>query len=1027
MKKILLMLLLFCFCEMAYAQHTVRGKVTAGGESVPGVSVVVQGTTKGTTTDIEGNYSLEVATGNETLVFSFIGYATQEVSLNGRTQININLEEDVTELQEVVVIGYGTQKKSLNTGANLQVKGEDIQRLSTTNALQGMQGQSAGVQISSTSGQPGAGLNVTIRGLGTVGNSSPLYVVDGVLTSDISYLNPADIESIDILKDAASAAIYGSQAANGVVLVTTKQGRAGSSRITFDAYYGVQQVPNKIDMLNAKEYATIMNEQAINSGNSPYFTPGEINSMGSGTDWMDEMFVDDAITENYALGLTGGSEKSVYSSSLSYTSQDGVVGGKDLSSYERYSFRFNSEHELFDGLLTFGENLTFSYTNDHGIGVGDQYNNALRSAFNTSPFVPMYDNDGNFWDNSGSEWYSGEANPYAQMVYENQNDNNDQKLLGNVYLEVEPIKNLKFRTSLGVDYYAYEDRSFSPEFQLSSFTFSRTASVTQSMGKGKSLLWDNLLSYDLNLNDMHDFKFMLGTSAYKFSGSNIYGTNKDLILKDLKYAWLTNATNKGGDAITLSGSPEVENRRLSYFGRVSYNYKETYIFNATFRADGSSNFASGHRWGYFPSLSAGWMVTNEDFLADADWLNSLKLRASWGRVGNQSIPPFQYLVPIVIEKTNYTFGEEEGVLTPGAYPKRLASQDIKWETSEQTDIGFDARLMSGKLSVNFDWYRKVTKDWLIPAPVLATAGAQAPFINGGDVVNKGIELALSYGDNVGDFNYNVSVNGAYNKNEVGNIPTSDGIIHGEKNQLFDNSLEFYRAQSGYPIGYFWGYETNGIFQNESEVSSYISNEGTLIQPTAQPGDLRIVDQNGDGVINELDKTKIGDPNPNYTFGINLSADYKGFDLSVLASGVAGNQIVQSYRNQANQFSNYTTAILDRWHGEGTSNDMPRVTQTSENFTRFTDLYIHDGDFLRISNITLGYNFTDLIKTDKVKKARLYFSVLNLHTFTRYSGMDPEVGYGIDGSGDQIGAFSSGIDLGYYPRPRTYMVGVNLEF
>jgi TonB-linked SusC/RagA family outer membrane protein len=1003
-------------------QRQVIGRVTgtSNGQPIPGVVIKVKGKTGGAATDQNGAYSIQVQAG-DVLQFSSIGFTTKEVTVAATGNINVSLAEDNQELEEVVVVGYGVQQKKLVTGATVQVKGETLQRQSTTNALQGLQGQTPGVQIASTSGQPGEAMRVTIRGLGTIGNSGPLYVVDGVLTGDITYLNAADIESIDVLKDAASAAIYGSQAANGVVLVTTRTGKRGQqAAITFDAYAGIQNVAKKTDMLNASEFASIMNEAAINGGKQPIFTNDQILAYGEGTNWLDQMFVKDALTQNYSLGASGASDVSVFSTAFSYTSQEGIVGGKDLSNYERYSFRINSEHNFYKDILKIGQHLTYTDINNNGIGVGNQYNNALRGAFNTSPFVKMYDENGNFFDNSSSSWNNGEANPYAQMVYGNQNRRNNQRLLGDVYLTVEPIKNLKFRTSLGMDYNAAESRSFVPIYQLSIYAYNLTTRASQSMNKGKSLIWDNLLSYKFNVNNDHDFEVMAGSSAYQADGSNIFGTNTNLIFEDLDHAWLSNATGKNIAGISLGGAPYDEDRRMSYFGRINYNYKQTYLLNATFRADGSSRFSSQNRWGYFPSISAGWVATNEKFMeGQRNWLDFFKLRASWGQVGNQNIAAFQYLAPITLSNTNYIFGPEEGTLVPGAYPSRIANPGLKWETSEQSNIGFDANILKGMLSINFDWYQKTTKDWLISAPILATAGADAPFINGGNVKNTGVELAITFKNKVGDFNYSIGVNGAYNKNSVGNIPTADGIVHGLTNQLFDNAQEFYRAQSGFPIGYFWGLKTNGIFQNEAEVQAYQAN-GRQIQPTAAPGDVRYVDLNGDGTIDGADRTMIGNPNPDYTFGITLSGDYKGFDFSVVASGVAGNDIVQSYRNQANPYGNYTSRILDRWRGEGSSNTTPRVTEDNRNWTNFSDLYVQSGDYLRISNVTLGYDLGRVFKKSYLKQVRLYASALNLYTFTKYDGMDPEIGYGSEG-------FSSGVDVGYYPRPRTFMFGANFRF
>jgi TonB-linked SusC/RagA family outer membrane protein len=1019
---LLLFLSLLMISPALYAQEKqISGKVTgtSDGMPIPGAMIRVKGKTGGAGTNNDGAFVIGAQTG-DVLQVSSIGYISKEVTVGQSNVVNISLAESNNDLEEVMVVGYGVQQKKLITGATVQVKGETLQRQSTTNALQGLQGQSPGVQIASTSGQPGEGMKVTIRGLGTIGNSGPLYVVDGVLTNDITYLNSADIESIDILKDAASAAIYGSQAANGVVLVTTRTGKKGqSAQITFDAYAGIQNVPKKIDLLNSSQYASIMNEAAINGGKQPIFSNAEIAALGEGTNWMDEMFVKDALTQNYSFGASGASDASVFSTGMSYTGQEGIVGGKALSNYERYSFRINSEHNFYKDIIKIGQHLTYTDIKNNGIGVGNQYNNSLRSAFSVSPFVPMYDEEGNFFDNSNSTWNNGEANPYALMVYNNQNTRNSQRLLGDVYLVVQPIKNLTFRTSLGMDYSAGESRSFTPIYQLSAYAYSITTRATQSMNKGKSLIWDNLLTYKFDVKNDHSFEVMAGSSAYQSDGSSLYGSNTNLIFEDLDHAWLSNATGKTVAGISITGAPYDADRRMSYFGRVNYNYKQKYLLNATFRADGSSRFAAQNRWGYFPSVSTGWVVTSEDFMeGQKGWLDFLKIRASWGQVGNQNIAAFQYLAPIKLNNTNYNFGEE-GILIPGAYPSRISNPGLKWETSEQANVGFDANLLSGMFTVNFDWYKKTTKDWLISAPILATAGADAPFINGGNVKNSGIELALTFKNNIGDFNYSIGVNGAYNKNEVGNIPTADGVVHGLTGQLFDNSLEFYRAQSGFPIGYFWGLKTAGIFQNEAEVANYRS--GTkVIQPTAMPGDVKYVDQNGDGVIDNLDRTMIGNPNPDYTFGITLSADYKGFDVSVVASGVAGNDIVQSYRNQSNQFGNHTARILDRWHGEGTSNTMPRVTEDNRNWTNFSDLYIQKGDYLRISNVTVGYDLGRVLKKGYLKQVRLYAAALNLYTFTKYDGMDPEIGYGSEG-------FSSGVDVGYYPRPRTFMFGANVRF
>ncbi|PIB35766.1 SusC/RagA family TonB-linked outer membrane protein [Reichenbachiella sp. 5M10] len=1019
---------------MAQSQ-VVKGVVNSGadGEPLPGVTVLLKGTSTGTVTDLDGNYTLNLRdTSDPVLVYSFIGYVTQEAVVGGRSVIDIALDEDVTALEEVVVVGYGVQQKKLVTGATGQVKGDKLTNLSSTDALNAMQGQVAGVNIAATSGQPGESMKVTIRGVGTIGNSGPLYIVDGIQTGDISYLNNSDIASIDVLKDAASAAIYGSQAANGVVLITTKTGKAGKAQWTFDSYYGIQEPANQIRMLNSQEYATIMNEAAINSGKVPYFSSDSIANMGSGTDWIDEMIYNNAVTQNYALGVSGGNETSTYSMSGAYTGQEGIIGGPDVSSYERFSFRVNSDHKFFKDIVTVGQHLTFSYMKKNGISVGNQYNNSMRAAYNTSPFLPMYDDNGDYLNNSTSSmyqgqawdpWFPGESNPYASMMLNNQNDNNNQKMLGDFYVEIEPIEGLKLRSRFGYDYYASEDRSYSPEYELSIYAQRTYDAASQSMSKGLALTWDNTLSYDFEVGE-HAVTVMGGTYAWINNGTWMNVSNSDLTISDLDHAYIDNTTNTDLTRLSYGGAPNDEDKLQSYFGRLSYAYKDKYLLNATFRADGSSKFAPENRWGYFPSVSAGWVLSGENFWSPVENVVSfMKLRASWGQVGNQNIDAFQFLAPVDIGQSNYYFGSADfdaAGNSVGAYPSRLSNTNLKWEVSEQMDFGFDAYLLDTRLEVNLDWYKKTTKDWLLVKPVYATAGADAPFFNGGNVTNQGLELALTWSDQIGEVNYFISANGAKNKNEVSEVPTDDGIVHGLTNMLYDNATEFYRrAESGYPIGYFWGYETAGVFQNEGEVQAHTASNGDVIQPAAQPGDLIYKDLNDDGKIDDADKDMVGDPNPDFTYSLSLGFDYKGFDFSVLAYGVAGNQIVQSYRNQPNTYSNYTRAILDRWHGEGTSNSTPRVTESNINY-QFSDIFVQDGDFLRINNITLGYDFAKLIDNPAIGKLRLYASVLNAYTFTAYDGMDPEVGYGLENG-------SSGVDLGYYPRPRTYLLGLNFNF
>ena len=1042
LKFALLIVTLFTMQAMfgALMAKPISGKVVSAtdGEALIGATVQVQGTQTGTVTDFDGNFTLNAEEG-QTLVISYVGYLTKKVKITG-SQLNIELEEDRKSLDEVVVIGYGVQKKKLVTGATVQVKGEDIAKLNTTNPLQALQGQTPGMTIISQSGQPGEGLKVNIRGLGTTGSSGPLFIIDGV-RGDINTVNNSDIESIDVLKDAASAAIYGSQSANGVVLITTRSGKEGRSVVSFDAYFGVQSVARKVKMLNAEQYMTIMDEQNINSGNAAYNWDNyksiwrydaEGNKLGViDTDWIGEMLKDNAQTYGANVSISGGGQKGNYAMSLGYKNEEGVVGGKDVSGYSQYNFRVNSEYQVIDKFLKVGEQISIAYYKKNGIGVGNAYNNTLRSAFGTSPLAPVYSDNGKYGlpynDTSNSDWFNADGNPYGSMMVNNYNKTQHMRLSSNVYAEMEFIKNLKFRTTLGVTYDSENYRSFTPlyHFSIYSYNDSRTR-VSQSASDGFGITSTNTLSYNFDIKD-HHFDAMAGYEVYRTEGQSMYGANGSLRdgFETWQYAYLNNGTAMSQEnGLSASGSPWDEERMVSFFGRIGWNYKETYMATATIRRDGSSRFAKGHRFGWFPSISAGWVITNEKFMEPlTKFMDYFKIRASWGQVGNQNIGNYMYLAPMAFNNYYYNFGNQLGSDADqwGAVPTRIGNDEITWETSEQLDFGFDARFLNQRLNVNFDWYRKSTKDWLVQPPVLATVGTGAPYINGGDVVNTGVELGLAWNDVIGkDFRYYVNLNGAYNKNKVGNIPNEDGIIHGESGSvLYDNSGEFYRASNGEPIGYFWGYKTAGIFQNQQEINDWIAAGNGVLQSNVQPGDVKYYDINHDGVINDNDKVNLGNGMPDFTYGFKVGFDWRGLDFAVQANGSVGNKIVQTYRNVGTTTANYTTQILDRWTGEGTSNKIPRVTNTNINY-QFSDLFIQDGDFLRISDITLGYDFAKLIRCKYLSQCRLYAQVKNAFTFTKYDGMDPEIGYGNSG-------WVSGIDYGYYPRPRTFLFGVNLKF
>jgi len=1025
-------------------QKSVSGKVTdQSGSSVPGVSVVIQGTTNGIITDINGNYSLSNIPGNAILQFSFVGMKTMEVAVGAKTTINITMEEESIGIEEVVAIGYGVQKKKLSTGATVQVRGENLQKLNTVSVLGALQSQSPGVDITQISGQPGEGFKVTIRGLGTIHNSSPLYVIDGVAGGDINALSPSDIESIDILKDAASAAIYGARAANGVVLVTTKTGKTGKLQLSYDNYYGVQYAAKMPALLNAKEYMSMMDEIRINEANSPYDwatqLPADLyksiqDGSWKGTNWMNEVYNKAAPTQNHAINLAGGNDQSKFSMGFSYTSQEGILGKPVQSQYDRYTARINSDHVLlkvkgFDA-IKIGQTLNYNYNKKSGIAIGNIYGNSIHNLLVGNPLLPAYDKEGNFYDYydkvaNGWNFDGNTGNPIAGTALSSWGLNSSQNyaLQTSAYLELQPIKNLVFRSQFGYKMTASSYRSYDGIYRLSNNTNVTLDNVTQNAGSGFNTTLDNTLNYKFSIAEQHQFDVLVGQSVEKWGmGSNVSANGNSSMFPGLfDYAWVDNTK-----PITLAqrgagGAPWGAGALASFFGRANYNFKETYLASFTMRADGSSNFAKGKRWGYFPSMSAGWVMTNESFLEGSkNFLDFLKLRASWGQNGNADINTFQYLSTIAFDTSNgYYFDPDKAkAQTVGGYADILANPDVKWETSEQLDFGFDSRFLNSRLGLSFDWYKKTTKDWLLLAPMSAVWGLNPPFINGGDVENKGLEIALNWNDQVGEFHYGATVNVAHNVNKVTRIANAEGILHGLTNVLSQGTTEMYRAQVGYPIGYFYGYKTAGVFQNWDQVNSTKAKYAG-----AQPGDLIFVDTNGDDKITEADRTQIGDPNPDFTLGLNLNFAYKGFDLSITGAGAFGQQIAKSYRSFADSpLQNYTTEIFGRWTGEGTSNKLPRLTSGSNvNWQNISDIYIEDGDYLKIQNVTLGYDFKKLFKNMPLGQARIFVAAQNLYTFTGYSGMDPEIGYGYGES------WVKGIDLGYYPSPRTYMVGVNLKF
>src|SRR5665648_29145 len=1031
-------------------QKSVAGKVTdSSGATLPGVSVVVKGTTNGCITDIDGNYALSNVPGNATLQFSFVGMRLQEVAVGDKTSIDVTLEVESVDIEEVVAIGYGVQKKKLTTGSTIQVKGEEIQRMNSVSPISAIQSMTPGVNITKKSGQPGDGFKVVIRGIGTTGNSDPLYVVDGVTRGNIDYLAPSDIESIDILKDAASAAIYGARAFNGVVLVTTKKGKESNKMtLTYDGSYGVQNVYKMLPLLDAKGYMVIQNEANVNSGLKPYdwaslLAPGYYEKLQNGTwhgpSWLKEMENKNASVQSHAFNISGGNNVSVYSAGFSYTSQEGIFGKPVQSTYDRYTFRINSEHTIIKkswDVLKIGENVSYTFAKNHGIATGNMWSNNIYNMIQTDPLLPMSATDATdvaYPYHYSIPWNTLASNPVAGMIYgQGFNENKNHSLNANVYLTLQPIKGLIYRSSFSTSPNFNSYRSWNPTYALGPNNTATTNSVTQNMSGGYGWTFENTLNYEFSIKDTHNFNVLAGTSAERWGlGEEAKISNKNSVFDDFEHAYIDNA-NVNSTA-TINGAPWNKGGILSYFGRLNYDYKEKYLLTLVMRADGSSNFSKGNRWGYFPSVSSGWVASSESFMESTrSFMDFLKIRASWGQNGNQNIPPFQYISLVTFNDpsnnvfSNYYFGSSKITPSLGAFPKNLPTPDLKWETSEQLDLGFDARFLNSKLSLTFDYYKKTTKDWLVAAPILASWGVQsAPYINGGEVQNTGIEVALGYNDKAGEFTYGVNANMSYNKNEVTRIDNEQGIINATNVKLWGNGTYFSRAEVGKPIGYFYGYKTNGIFQNTAEVAAYKNEQGVVIMPTAKPGDVRFVDTDLDGAITEADKVQIGDPNPDVILSVNLNCAYKGFDLSVNTYGVLGNQIARNWHDAGSSLNNYTTEILNRWHGEGTSNKIPRLTSGSSiNQTFNSDLSIENGDYLRISNVTLGYDLKKLAKSLPFEQLRIFITGQNLYTFTKYSGMDPEIGTSTD---DSNWGWVKGVDLGFYPNLRTLMVGASIKF
>jgi TonB-linked SusC/RagA family outer membrane protein len=989
----------------AYAQSfSVSGTITDENEMpLLGVNVIVKNESRGTTTDFDGNYTVQNISSGDVLQFSYLGFQTQEITVNDQQTINVTLQTDSEALNEVVVIGYGTQSRKEITGAVSVVGSETIEDLNPARVEQALQGRVAGVNITSTSGSPGSASTINIRGISTNGDNRPLILVDGNVIEDLSVINPNDIESINVLKD-ATAGIYGVRAANGVILITTKTGSYNADlQVEFDAYTGVQETTRRLPALNATEYAVIVNEAYAADGQNPPYP--NYRNLGEGTDYQDEVFTT-APMSDMNLNISGGGDRSKYSFGASYFNQDGIVGGSK-SNYDRFTGRVNYNLEIIDNLKL---NLSGIYTNSNRKTLAENaLGSVLFNAVNMNPNIPVRDADGNF---SLAEGLGNEViNPLAQ-INDSFNDTRVDKISGVGGLEYTIWDKLTAKTQFQFNYSEVDGRYFSPEVFYGSgkvFNVDRN-NVTENFEIYRDYTWDNFLTYNDSFGD-HNLKWLLGMSVFKTTGDLASLTGFELPSNEYGSARVSNAAEIVDNY--QNGGDTFDTRLLSYFTRVQYDYEGKYLFSGLIRRDGSTAFGPENKFGWFPSASVGWVISDEDFINDNGALNFLKLRGSYGIIGNDRIPAFRY-ASLLNGEGAYVFDDE---IIFGKASGALGNPEIKWEKQKTLDIGLDARFFNSSVDVTIDYFKKKTEDLLVIPQVsgilgVAAPGSSAPFVNGGGVENEGLEFSIGYNQVVNDnFKFNVNYNLTALRNEVLYVNSESGFIPGGVFGIGQEPPS--RMEPGKPIGYFYGLETNGIFQTQAEV------DAAATQANAAPGDIRFVDQNGDGVIDSDDRTDIGDPIPDLTMGANIGFTFKNWDFNAYAFASLGNEIVRNFeRNQPN--TNRTNAFLGRWTGPGTTDSFPRVTVGATSNNQFSDFFVEDGSYLRLQNVQVGYTLdSDLIANTGVEKFRVYASVNNAFTLTEYSGYDPSAS-----NGAPIGG---GIDQGFYPVPRIYMLGINMKF
>ncbi len=1005
----------------------IKGKVISAEDQsdIIGATIEVKDdpNSLGTITEYDGTYSITVPSKESILVFSYLGMKTQEVKVGDQNEIVIVMDLETSLMEEIVIVGYGTEKRSKISGAVSVINADEISETPILRTEQALQGRTSGVQVTQNSGSPGSALTVRIRGNGTINGGDPLYIVDGIQVSGLDFLSPSDIASINILKDAASSAIYGSRGANGVVLITTKTGKKNQEgKISYDGYFGVQSPWKKMHLLNAREYAIIQNEAYIAAGKAPpkeFLNP---NAFGEGTRWQDEIF-ETAPIMNHQISLRGGSKKSTYAISGNYFKQDGIVGGAK-SNFERVTARLNTTHDLKEW-LTLGNTLGVTHFTRNALPENSEFNTPLLRALNMDPVTPVRKFDGTYAYSPYSD--TDITNPVNQIeqTFDTWKSN---RLLGSIYTDIKFTDEISLKTVYSLDVTFATQDIFLPRFDLSYDPVLSDAPAQEKRLENSVIYnnynwsnWqlENLLSYKKNFNDKHNVSIILGNTVlennYHFTGA----ANSNLPSNDPDDAFISNTI----DPIeTQTASEEATSSSLlSYFGRVNYELDGKYLFSGTLRADGSSKFGANNRFGYFPSLSAGWIISNESFF-EVDLISLLKFRASWGKNGNDNIGNYRFST-VVRPGQNYTYGPDE-TITSGSVATVAANPDLKWETITQTNIGFDVELWSGKLNFTTDYYVKNTDDVLYAAPIPFTSGTDAPIQNIASVRNSGLEFSVLYREKEKRVNYSIGGNISFVSSKVTGLGEGGEPVFAGSIQSANSFVT--RTDIGDPVASFYGYVTDGIFQTQAEVEAHaFQNENTAA------GDIRFKDLNGDGVINEEDREVIGNPTPDFTYGINFNLDYKGFDLGLFFQGVHGNDLYNGTVRYDFNYVNRPISVLDRWTGAGTSNDEPRVNISDPNQNaRISDRFVENGSYLRLKNFQIGYNIPKkLLSKFRLDKCRIYISSQNLLTFTNYSGLDPEIGSigNLDDPDSNTNYLEVGIDRGFYPQSRTVLGGLQITF